>query len=137
MDIKSLLKVRGKEHGDFVEAAHKIKKFRELMEGGRSKLSVDQQHGLQMIFLKLARIYFNPNSPDNWNDIAGYAKLVAGKLEDVKPKKKKKSKPKKKKGKAKPKAKPKKKAKAKPKANKTKPPKTYVKDGQEHVVLQP
>ena len=34
-----------------------------------------------MIFLKIARVLSNPKTKDSWDDIAGYAKLVADRCE--------------------------------------------------------
>jgi hypothetical protein len=49
-----------------------------------SKLAPDQREALAMIANKLGRILNgDPNYADSWMDIAGYAKLVADRLEAV------------------------------------------------------
>ena len=45
-------------------------------------LAQDQREALEMIAHKIARILNgDPNYPDNWIDVAGYATLVANRLE--------------------------------------------------------
>jgi hypothetical protein len=53
-------------------------------EEGWARLDSDQKEALEMIVHKIARILNgDPNYADSWVDIAGYAKLVADRLEGV------------------------------------------------------
>ena len=84
--VKALLDERGKNYGTF-EALSKIVQslkgviYKEL--GSRSKaLADDQIEALDMICHKIARIINgDPNHLDSWQDIAGYARLVAERLQ--------------------------------------------------------
>ena len=54
------------------------------MTGGWDRLSADQRESLEMVQHKVARILNgDPNYADSWVDIAGYAKLVADRLEGL------------------------------------------------------
>lgn len=84
--VKALLEDRAKNYGTF-EALSKIVQslksviYKEL--GSRSKaLADDQIEALDMICHKIARIINgDPNHLDSWQDIAGYARLVAERLQ--------------------------------------------------------
>jgi hypothetical protein len=84
--VKALLDERAKNYGTF-EALSKIVQslkgviYKEL--GSRSKaLADDQIEALDMICHKIARIINgDPNHLDSWQDIAGYARLVAERLQ--------------------------------------------------------
>jgi hypothetical protein len=88
-DIQSTLAERGKRYGKFKDHA----KISQLMKDafraymGTQKhngLAPDQKEALEMIFHKLARIANgDPNYADSWVDIAGYATLVADRLQGV------------------------------------------------------
>ena len=88
-DITNTLTERGNRYGKFKDQA----RFSQLMKDafraymGTQKhdgLEPDQKEALEMIFHKLARIANgDPNYADSWVDIAGYAKLVADRLEGV------------------------------------------------------
>jgi hypothetical protein len=53
-------------------------------EEGWARLDPDQKEALEMIVHKIARILNgDPNYADSWVDIAGYAKLVADRLEGI------------------------------------------------------
>lgn len=85
-DIQELLKNRGSEYGDFkshAEITQNLKLTLTLFMERRAKiLAADQQEALDMIFHKIGRIANgNPANIDSWADIAGYAKLVADRLE--------------------------------------------------------
>jgi hypothetical protein len=46
-----------------------------------SSLKADQKEGLEMIAAKISRILNgDPDYPDSWDDIAGFATLVANRL---------------------------------------------------------
>lgn len=78
-DIKDVLNEREKTHGDFnrvATASQGVKAW--LTQGPRyAELTQAQKEALDMIASKLARIVCgNPDEPDHWRDIAGYATLV-------------------------------------------------------------
>ena len=81
-----LVDERGKVYGTFEGTAMTSQRFKTLLEEElilrRKVLAPDQHEALELIITKLARI-INGNSDyaDNWKDIAGYATLVADRLE--------------------------------------------------------
>jgi len=85
-DINATLAERGSRYGAFDGHAeisqtfkHALWKFAAKRE---AKLAHDQAEALEMIMHKVARILNgDPNYADNWIDIAGYATLVADRLE--------------------------------------------------------
>lgn len=85
--IDAVLSERGSRYGRFVDHAsitmslkNAIRWHREVREFGL--LADDQQEALDMICHKIGRIVNgDPNYADSWIDIAGYAKLVADRLE--------------------------------------------------------
>lgn len=83
--MNELLEERGKRYGnylkqtnisaDIIEAYHRSGKFDRHMD-------TDQRDALMMIAVKISRILNgDPNHSDNWRDIAGYATLVADRLD--------------------------------------------------------
>jgi len=86
-DIDAILKERGGRYGSF---GHVADTYRSLMHSyeigmrrGNQGLSrpADADVAVHMILMKIARIACgNPNHLDNWDDIQGYAKLVADRL---------------------------------------------------------
>lgn len=90
-DIKTLLKERGKEYGEFSSHACITMCLKEAIRdhvyNHGIKLAPDQWEALDMICHKIGRLVNgNPNNLDGWQDIAGYATLVADRLvEDSKP----------------------------------------------------
>lgn len=90
MDLSETLKDRGGKYGPFTghaEVTQELKAVvaRRLAAGGK-KLAFDQQEALDMIFHKIGRIVNgDPNYADSWVDIAGYAKLVADRLDPPAP----------------------------------------------------
>lgn len=85
-DIDDTLAERGKRYGTFVghaEIAQQLKAVLRVYEAKRGcDLSPDQREALEMICHKMARIVNgDPDYADSWVDIAGYAKLVADRLE--------------------------------------------------------
>lgn len=87
-DIAATLTERGSRYGKFTGHAAitqqlKIDITHALQKRGRA-LADDQQEALDMICHKIGRIVNgDPNYADSWVDIAGYAKLVADRLEGV------------------------------------------------------
>lgn len=83
MNTQELLKERGKTHGDFRHHAGITQSLKDTMRHSPSweMLTYMQKEGIEMILHKLGRIGSgNPNHKDHWDDIAGYATLVAERL---------------------------------------------------------
>jgi hypothetical protein len=85
-DVDAVLEERGTNYGSFegtAGVAQEVKAIisKHLYARGKT-LRVDQQEALDLIATKLGRIVNgDPDYVDNWIDIAGYAKLVADRLE--------------------------------------------------------
>jgi hypothetical protein len=75
-----LLKSRARTHGRFEDhamATQQIKNIFKLFPNWGS-LSPVQKEAMEMVAHKLGRILAgDPNEPDHWDDIAGYARLVS------------------------------------------------------------
>lgn len=88
-DLTATLTERGSRYGTFFEQAKVVQRLKEViseeLEKRRKLLAPDQQEALAMICNKLGRIINgDPDYTDSWVDIAGYAKLVADRLEGMK-----------------------------------------------------
>jgi hypothetical protein len=84
-NIQTTLDERGTRYGEFIghaEITMELKNTIALYVIARGKkLEVDQQEALDMICHKIGRIINgDPNYADSWHDIAGYAQLVANRL---------------------------------------------------------
>lgn len=83
-DIASTLQERENRYGVFAEHANITQRLKMVMYDTPkySELENDQIEALDMIAHKIGRILNgDPNYADSWVDIAGYAKLVADRLE--------------------------------------------------------
>lgn len=83
--VEEVLDARGKTHGRFEDHAWMAQELKGQMRGGVRwpSLTPAQQEALEMVASKIGRILAgDPNEPDHWRDIAGYAILVARGLED-------------------------------------------------------
>ena len=85
-DIPKTLEERGESYGNYFEQTKIIADFRrvlnKVLQDKRIFLETDQEDALLMIIVKISRILNgNPDHIDNWADIAGYATLVASRLE--------------------------------------------------------
>jgi hypothetical protein len=86
--VDAILEERGNRYGKFVDHAAvtqdlKLVIHTHLRQRGKV-LALDQQEALEMICHKIGRIINgDPDYADSWVDIAGYAKLVADRLEGV------------------------------------------------------
>ncbi len=82
-DIHGTLDERGKRYGEFVDHAHISQAIKRVFwVYNTNKMADDQVEALEMIAHKIARILNgDPNYADSWIDIAGYATLVANRLE--------------------------------------------------------
>ena len=83
MSIEKTLKQRQKTHGDFATHAKISQQLKAVLwEHDFQELDADQIEALEMICHKIARVLNgDPNHHDHWHDIAGYATLVADRLE--------------------------------------------------------
>ena len=84
-DITATLEERGKRYGEFLDHAritYELKcVIRDRLDQHRKVLREDQLEALDMICHKIGRIINgDPNYADSWHDIAGYAQLVADRL---------------------------------------------------------
>jgi len=84
--VDAILDERGKRYGTFEGHAEISQAFKEVisthLEIRNKILPTDMCEALDMISHKMARIINgDPNYADSWVDIAGYAKLVADRLE--------------------------------------------------------
>lgn len=83
VSLETTLENRGQEYGEYSEMARIAQRLKETMRSGPSwvNMSPVQRESLEMHATKLARIVCgNPNNPDSWRDIAGYAKLAEDRL---------------------------------------------------------
>jgi hypothetical protein len=81
-----LIDEREKTHGPFERTASAYCLLQEAIKAAaresNSAASAPVVTAIDMIAMKLARIIAgNPNEPDHWRDIAGYAELVVRSLE--------------------------------------------------------
>ena len=84
-DIQATLDERGSRYGDFMSHAQITMALKrtiaEFRISRQQDLAVDQIEALHMICHKIGRILNgDPNYADSWHDIAGYAQLVANRL---------------------------------------------------------
>lgn len=83
--IDEILTERGSRYGPFVDHARITQCIKEVLNSAIAKRGLypdaDQREALDMIAHKLGRIVNgDPDYIDSWDDIAGYAKLVADRL---------------------------------------------------------
>ena len=94
-EIKDILEERAKTHGDFQDVAELSQDLKNTLRKHTAKMSDrdpfsnsksktnSQCEALDNIAQKTARIVCgNPNEPDHWRDIAGYAMLIVRELEE-------------------------------------------------------
>ncbi len=83
MVVRDILTERKKTHGEYNEHARITQELKRCMEGeqGWYRLNDGQREALAIIAHKIGRILCgNPNFKDHWDDIAGYATLVADRV---------------------------------------------------------
>jgi hypothetical protein len=85
-EVDETLDARAVEYGLFLEGAEVMQMLKRVVQvalNNRDKvLAHDQAEAMDMIIHKIGRIVNgNPDVVDHWLDIAGYAKLVADRLE--------------------------------------------------------
>lgn len=84
--ITEILDERGKRYGKFKDHAELCQNLKHTMilTDVWQILEPDQRESLEMICHKIARILNgDPNYADSWIDIAGYAQLVADRLQGI------------------------------------------------------
>lgn len=86
MQLEDTLKDRGGKYGPFIGHAKVTQDLKRViahaLDDRKKALAYDQQEALDMIVHKIGRIINGDASyADSWIDIAGYAKLVADRLE--------------------------------------------------------
>lgn len=84
--VNAVLNQRAKNYGTFYDLASLAQGLKNVLmahlQQQNKQLVVDQQEALEFILSKIARIANgNHNYVDNWVDIAGYAQLVAERLQ--------------------------------------------------------
>jgi len=85
MEVDQILENREVTHGDFEIKAMWIQEIMEHLIGlnAYQNMEADKKEAIHMILVKLSRIiYGNHDHADHWDDIAGYALLVADRLKD-------------------------------------------------------
>lgn len=85
-DVDQVLDSRAVDYGAFKDGAALMQGIKRLLADHAQKhgktFADDQWEALEMIVHKMGRIVNgNPDKVDHWTDIAGYAKLVADRLE--------------------------------------------------------
>ena len=84
-EVETILKERSTTHGDYTFQAFRCQRIQRCFTDapGWDELNDIQRDALQMIAVKISRILTgNPNHKDNWLDLAGYATLVANRIEE-------------------------------------------------------
>lgn len=80
---KGLLEERESTHGDFADVSRVAQEIKDAISRGPNlgKLSPIQVEALSMIASKIGRVLSGDQDfADHWDDIAGYAKLVADRV---------------------------------------------------------
>jgi len=84
MSVADTLNERAKTHGNYADQARAAQFIKQLLRAcPRWKdLSLPQMESLELIAMKLSRIvHGNPDEPDHWRDVAGYAELIVKELD--------------------------------------------------------
>jgi hypothetical protein len=87
-DVDATLQERGNRYGKFIGHARVTQQLKKVIsehvDTCGKHLTPDQWEALDMICHKIGRIVNgDPDYADSWLDIAGYAKLVADRLEGI------------------------------------------------------
>ena len=85
-NVDAILDARAENYGKFIDGAEIMQMLKRMVHGYIEKrgtqLAFDQRESIDMMVHKLGRIINgNPDHVDSWRDIAGYATLVADRLE--------------------------------------------------------
>lgn len=80
--VEEILLERNKTHGDYTAQAQTSQQLKKIVRINSGSLSPVQRDALEMICVKISRILSgDPNHKDSWVDIAGYATLVADRID--------------------------------------------------------
>jgi hypothetical protein len=84
--VDKVLDTRADQYGSFMQSSDTVIRIKGIMHNAVARNAVhlypDQLQALDMIATKISRIvHGNPNHLDSWTDIAGYATLVADRLQ--------------------------------------------------------
>jgi uncharacterized protein YdhG (YjbR/CyaY superfamily) len=84
--VDKVLDTRADQYGSFMQSSDTVIRIKGIMHNAVARNAVhlypDQLQALDMIATKISRIvHGNPNHTDSWIDIAGYATLVADRLQ--------------------------------------------------------
>jgi hypothetical protein len=84
--VGKVLDARAEQYGSFMQSSDTVIRIKGIMHNAVARNAVhlypDQLQALDMIATKISRIvHGNPNHLDSWIDIAGYATLVADRLQ--------------------------------------------------------
>lgn len=84
--VGKVLDARAEQYGSFMQSSDTVIRIKGIMHNAIARNAVhlypDQLQALDMIATKISRIvHGNPNHLDSWVDIAGYAQLVADRLQ--------------------------------------------------------
>lgn len=84
MSVNQILREREKTHGNFRVHATTSQMLKNVInDRSTNELTSSKREALEMIAHKMARILSgNSDTIDHWDDIAGYATLVANELRD-------------------------------------------------------
>lgn len=85
-----LINERAKTHGDYMVQSQITQDLKTIIRFSPNydKMSAAQREALDMFSHKIGRILAgDPNEKDHWDDIAGYARLVADRVGQVLPQK--------------------------------------------------
>ncbi len=86
---KDIIQIRESTHGDWKVQSRKAQEIKGLFatQSEGFLFSTSQKEALDLIATKLSRIMTgDPNEPEHWLDIAGYATLVYNDLKGIKSK---------------------------------------------------
>ena len=86
-EVDKILEERGKRYGDFGHNADVAQALKAVVRSTGFIIPIAQSEALDLIFTKISRIVTGDFSyVDNWDDIAGYATLIANRWrEDAAP----------------------------------------------------
>lgn len=87
MKTEDLLATRGSTHGDYNETARLAQEFKRVLRSARTWEGQKDatRESLDLITLKIARVLSgNADFAEHWDDIIGYAALIARTLKDKK-----------------------------------------------------
>jgi hypothetical protein len=87
MKTEDILAQREQTHGSYQDNANISQTLIEIIKDAMGPSWYDmrpyQRHTIMMVCMKLARVAVgNPDEPDHWRDIAGYAELTVRELEN-------------------------------------------------------